>query len=326
MNPQVLSDVLREFERNSKKKSDFYDNRVAEISNKIPEITKIDKEISVLMVSVSKLAFTKSSNLQIDQIRQKVTELRNKKKTLLVKNNFPENYLTPNYDCINCNDTGYKRDKYCDCVLAKCKVLENRNHGVQNGNLQTFETFNLNYFSKNVDEKYGLSPFENASLNFSDLKSYADNFSSTSDNVLLIGANGLSKTHLAQSILNVISKNGFSTFFIPAVDMMELYEGNKFQGFDENRHQKITKIETCDFLVIDGLGFDMPSNYTRTVLYKIINSRVQNSKPILITTSYPLSKLDEKYTDMVSSRLKGDFESYLFFGEDIRQIIRKNRR
>lgn len=326
MNTQIISDVLREFERERKIKDAELSRKTMEIYEKIPEFQQIDKKISQYMISLSKSVMLKSASFEIAQIKQSVEKLQNDKINLLVKNNYPANFLTNTYNCILCNDSGYNKDKYCDCLYQKCKILENRSKGLGKSGEKTFENFNLDYYSKLIDERFKLSPYETAAGNFNFLKQYAETFTQNSDSLILSGANGLSKTHLAHAVAKVVSTKNYNVIFDTAMEIMEAYEFNKFQGYDEACREKIFKYENCDFLVIDGLGFEMSTTFTISALYKLINFRLENQKPILITTTFSMSKLQEKYSETLASRFKGDFDFLFFFGDDIRQKIRKLRR
>jgi len=71
--------------------------------------------------------------------------------------------------------------------------------------------------------------------------------------------------------------------------------------------------------VIDDLGTEMATSFTKSVLYNIINTRMLSRKPTIINTNLTMKQIEERYTARISSRLIGSYEGEWFIGNDIRQ-------
>ena len=54
------------------------------------------------------------------------------------------------------------------------------------------------------------------------------------------------------------------------------------------------------------------------MLYNIINTRINQSKAMLISTNLTQNEIRERYSDRITSRLFGDFIALRFTGKDIR--------
>ena len=80
----------------------------------------------------------------------------------------------------------------------------------------------------------------------------------------------------------------------------------------------------CDLLIIDDLGSEFSSQYSKDALYNIINTRVNTGRPVIISTNLTENELEAKYSQRVTSRIIGNYTSLLFVGKDIRQIKNDN--
>ena len=98
-----------------------------------------------------------------------------------------------------------------------------------------------------------------------------------------------------------------------------------FETFSEPKlyFTKENEILDCDLLIIDDLGSEFSTQFTVAAIYNIVNTRINRSKPVIISTNLTKNELETKYTQRVTSRIIGGYVSLLFLGKDIRQI--KNR-
>lgn len=61
-----------------------------------------------------------------------------------------------------------------------------------------------------------------------------------------------------------------------------------------NTDEELSKYGNCDLLVIDDLGIELGTEYEKTILYQIINSRYLKCLPTVITSNLSLKELIEK--------------------------------
>ena len=83
------------------------------------------------------------------------------------------------------------------------------------------------------------------------------------------------------------------------------------------------KLMECDLLIIDDLGTEMPSQFVTASLYGLLNDRMLEGKPMVISTNLNVDELGRRYSPQIASRLHGSFIGMLFVGDDIRVL--KNR-
>ena len=95
------------------------------------------------------------------------------------------------------------------------------------------------------------------------------------------------------------------------------FEAVKFGG---NQQDLTRKYLQCDLLIIDDLGTEMTTQFTQSVLYRVLNDRLLENRPVIVSTNLSDQALRQRYSAPIASRLLGAFEVCLFLGQDIRQL------
>jgi DNA replication protein DnaC len=159
-------------------------------------------------------------------------------------------------------------------------------------------------------------------LNFRNCRSYAGIFTENSGNLLFIGGTGLGKTFLSACIARAVADRGYSVAYETASHLFSKLERAKFSA-DEEARKEVEKFSRCDLLIIDDLGTEMPGQFVTAALYSLVNDRLLEGKPMLISTNLNVDELSRRYSPQIASRLHGSFSRLTFVGEDIR--VMKNR-
>ena len=92
-------------------------------------------------------------------------------------------------------------------------------------------------------------------------------------------------------------------------------------AFEEARakHQdQYDFILNCDLLIIDDLGSESSTKNDPANLFDVINTRMISGKPIIFSTNFDESMLEEMYGSRIFSRIVGNSRIYEIFGEDLR--------
>ena len=196
--------------------------RIAEVHEKIPEIAEADSQIAILAVKFTRaLASGNNPTENMALFREECERLNAYKKELLVKNGFSEDYLEESVECELCGDNGYVEGRMCTC-FEKRIIEEIR----KNSNLplvmdsQSFDTFNLNYYSNEGEPSPRL--IMNSVKNL--CVDYAENFSAESQNLLFYGGTGLGKTFLSSCIAKCVMDKGFSVFYQSAYKIFSMFD------------------------------------------------------------------------------------------------------
>ena len=227
----------------------------------------------------------------------------------------------PRYTCQKCGDTGFVGGVVCDCYRRLLQEEACRNlSGLSAMRLTDFASMRLDYYDDAVDPKLGESPRQHMSNIINYCREYTACFSPHNDSLLLTGATGIGKTHLCLAIARGVAEQGYSVVYgsvQPLIRQMEAEHFGRAQGGSESQ------LVDCDLLVLDDLGMEFDTPFSRACLYNVLNARLLEGKPTVISTNLSYTALQERYGDQIASRISGGFVPLLCVGRDIRQIIRR---
>ena len=157
------------------------------------------------------------------------------------------------------------------------KIIKNSKMSKRNLNYK-FDNFEVNDCNKKV---------------FNNLKNYSEKLVNNIEKkgLILVGNNGIGKTHLACSIANKFIENGIPVIYGTLINLLAELR-NSYEIDNNISEMEIIKLyENVDLLIIDDLGKEKPSEWGLEKLFTIINSRYENSLPVIITTNYNQNSL-----------------------------------
>ena len=261
----------------------------------------------------------------IEALREENLNLQQEKRLLLTRLGLPGDYLEEKPKCSRCNDTGFLGSEVCSCLRGYYAREQNKElSGLLDLGSQSFETFDFDYYSPLPDSELGISPRANMERVYDVCQDYAHEFSPKSGNLLLSGGTGLGKTFLSASIARVVSAGGHSVVYDTAGHIFSLFEAQKFgRETDEETDGAVSRALSCDLLILDDLGTELMTSFVQSAIYQIINTRLITGKKTVISTNLRPDEIGRRYGAPVLSRLQGEYQLLLFFGEDIRRQKRK---
>lgn len=289
---------------------------------KCPDIAKIEREMAECGTSVIKaLALGADTKEYIDSLSKKSLEAQRKRKEILKNAGFPADYLEVHYTCKNCRDTGFHDGYYCDCYKKLIKETA-KNELASQAQIQkcTFDKFDISVYPDISDEVLGISQKEQMKNVLEYCKDYAKYFTKSSDGLIMLGKTGLGKTHLSLAIASTVIDKGYNVFYASVPNIMNRLEKEHFKrsSSDENLSDELCE---CDLLILDDLGAEFSTQFTVSQLYNILNTRMINNIPTIISTNLTMREIEEKYSQRVASRIVGSSVPIQFCGRDVRQII-----
>lgn len=279
-----------------------------------PEAREIDAALAQTAMQLFGVACMPSGDekaAKMEQIRAENLALQEARASLLEHLGLPKNYTEPQYTCTLCADTGYVGVNMCRCMKQALAVEGFRTSGI--GHLidkQTFDNFSLDYY-KGKDKDV-------MRQNLAIAKRYAETFSRTSSNLMLMGATGLGKTHLSTAIAREVIIKGFSVLYDSAQNIIGAYEHDRFHSGRGEDKKEAEKYEVCDLLIIDDLGTEFQSNFSLSTLYYLLNLRLNCGRPTIVSTNFTAQDLRTQYDDRIASRLMGNYQPLIFRGDDVR--------
>ena len=287
---------------------------------RIPRLREIEREMAAAIPELTH-AILAREEAAIDGIRRKNLRLQQEMGDILRASGCDFDNFEPRYTCVACKDTGFVNGAVCDCYRRllqeeACRALS----GLSAMRLTDFGSMRLDYYEDVVDPKLGVSPRQHMQDIVAYCREYTTHFTPTADSLLLQGATGIGKTHLCLAIARGVTEAGYGVVYgsvQPLIRRLEAEHFGRAQGDSE------TQLTTCDLLVLDDLGMEFDTPFSRACLYNILNARLLEGRPTVISTNLSFTALQERYGDQIASRISGGFVPLLCVGKDIRQIIRR---
>lgn len=329
MDNNALKIILKEYNMKREHALQEAEGKKRKIFSSNKELQDIEDEINKTAILAAKSILNKDSTCNIYDFEKQIENLKIKKFNLLKQLGTDSNELLPKFDCSICKDTGFVfsdgTNSLCNCLKQKLLDVAYNQSNISNSKNDTFEYFDLNKYSDEVNEKqYGsnISPRKNISIIKDIAINFIENFDDIKEkNLIFIGNTGLGKTFLSNCIANELLKNGKTVLYQTApilLDMAVDYKFNK-NNISYNMYKNIFDV---DLLIIDDLGTESLNSIKFAELFTIINTRLLNQNnritKTIISTNLSLKNLFETYDERIVSRLAGNYNICKFFGEDIR--------
>ena len=214
--------------------------------------------------------------------------------------------ITLDYERCECNDAQIYWNEY---DLKKLRMLE------EEKKLELMQEFskrveriikNSKMSKRNLNYKFdNFAPNTSNKKVLDNLKNYSEKLVNGIEKkgLVLVGNNGVGKTHLACSIANKLIENGTPVIYGTLINLFA--ELRNSYDIDNNiSEMEIIKLyENVNLLIIDDLGKEKPSEWGLEKLFTIVNSRYENNLPVIITTNYNQNSLVERLS------LNGEIET-----------------
>ncbi len=323
---RLLAQARERLEQRKADNQAEHQRRLSRVYSSIPEIQYIDQKMRAQMTALVRLTIAKGANIKdrIDLIKEENLALQQRKAQLLAAKGYSEDYLDDIYSCPVCKDTGNIGGHPCECLkkLYNMELTEEVGVLLKNGN-ESFENFRLDFYGTKPVPPNGVIPREAMSIVYECCKRFAESFPNVQSSLLLKGGTGLGKTYLSACVARVVAEKAYSVCYDTASTAMEAFEKRKFakdQEEAEKAEEHVSRMLSCDLMILDDLGTELVTAVTVNALYTLINTRLIKGKPMIISTNLEPEELQKKYSPQIFSRINGEFVRLTFAGEDIRLI------
>lgn len=110
-----------------------------------------------------------------------------------------------------------------------------------------------------------------------------------SDNIGLMfwGNTGTGKTYTAQCIANALIDREIPVLYTTAVDLV-----SAIMDRDIKRTELVDRLRKIPLLIIDDVGAERDTAFSREQLCSIIDTRSESGKPLIVTTNYTIGEMD----------------------------------
>lgn len=322
---EIYKEVLRDYERLRSQKSAELREKQTQLYKKFPRLADIEREMNITGVRLARLILEQPVDYiqKAERLRKHTAELKTEKLEILKSNRIPENFLEISYNCTKCHDTGFIDGKECTCfkqkLVDKAYDQSNLKDIIKNEN---FDFFDIRYYSTEKDPERNISPRENIQDILAVCIKFTQDFDKKFQNLLLYGKTGLGKTFLCNCMAKELLDSGKTVMYVTASQLFKLIEEDRFNriGDEDIPSHYMDDILSVDLFIIDDLGTEFSTILSSAELFNIINTRLINRKPVVISTNLSMEDIINQYSDRIVSRIVGSYTSLEFFGDDIRMI------
>lgn len=338
--------VMRVYDKRQIEDHRIMEERHRSACSRIPELAAIDRQTAddaVERLRKSLRAYSEGRQSSPAAASEKETAVSGKKpagspespearkRKLLAQHGFPEDYLDPVYTCSDCRDTGYIGKEKCHCFRQAVVDLFYTQSGLSDIlKKENFDTLSLEWYPEDmVSPVTGLS----ARKAMEEICAFCRRFAADYDKLekpflLLSGESGRGKTFLSHCIAKALIDSAHSVIYYSARDLFDDLADLRFRpgkgagesGFDSDY------VLSCDLLIIDDLGTEMPNDFTKSEFFSILNSRVSARKGIIISTNLSPQDISDTYSPRIMSRILENFRLLNLYGKDIRILKRVARK
>lgn len=297
-----------------------------EAYRKYPRLREVDRQLRITMAEVARETFRggEDRKAKIAAIRAENKALQQERAWIIESGDFEEGYLDDSPICPLCGGKGYVGSQMCECLLELCRQEQKKELTCLMGGVrESFENFQLSYYSDQIDRDLGVSPRQVMGSTLAACKRYAEGFGSKSGNLLLSGSTGLGKTMLSACIARAVADSGHSVCYVSAPHLVQNLECARFRPEDEEAFRASRQYADCDLLIIDDLGTELVNQFTVSALYTLLNDRLMENKPMIVSTNLNTEDIGKRYSMQIASRLTGSFRRLAFVGTDVRILKSK---
>lgn len=199
----------------------------------------------------------------------------------------------PKRDCPECQGTGWKpveTDGVRRVVRCDCQAAEHTGQLLERARIpRRYEQCAFENFHIRKDQETG-----NANPSLAAAKLYAERFVEeypTDFGLLFVGPTGVGKTHLAVAILReLILRKGVECLFYDFRDLLKEIQDSYNPVSQSSELRILQPVQDVEVLLLDELSGANPSDWVKETLAHLINSRYNQKKVTLITTTLPFGE------------------------------------
>ena len=286
-----------------------------------PRLREIDRQLRVTMAGAARAAFAGGEALSLMEKAKAENLALQREREQIIRSCFEEGFLDETPICPVCSGLGFVGSAMCECLAELCRQEQKKELTFLSAGRESFDQFRLDYYSDKPTPA-GYVPRVIMEKTYQTCRRYAFGFHEKAGNLLFSGNTGLGKTFLSACIARTVADQGYSVVYESAGKLFQTLEKARFEANDENR-RAAAKYAECDLLIVDDLGTELPGQFVTAALYSLINDRLLETKPTIISTNLSEEELVRRYNPQIASRLRGSYKRVAFVGDDIRLL--KNR-
>lgn len=308
--------ILRSYEEKQRRTRIELEERTQQVYQTIPEYEYWERQVSAVSIEQGKKLLNGDESA-LNDLKEKIKIISEKKALLLKQYGFSADYLSPQYECPICKDTGYVDNHKCNCFKKAEIELIYEQSNIKNL-LKTDNFSNLSY------DYYDGDDLKRFTIAVKECQNFVKTFNSDYHNLFFYGTVGTGKSFLSSCIAKELIEQGKLVIYFSS---SQLFDTLSKSTFSKNTFDKDSKaiasgiyedIYACDLLIIDDLGTELTNAFVSSQLFSCLNNRHLRRKATIITTNLSLEELRDRYSDRIFSRITSNYGIYKLTGRDIR--------
>ena len=319
----VLNRARAKLLRQNEENEANYQAHLARAYAQLPRLREIDRSLRGTLAKLTEATFRNNGDpsAEISRLREENLRLQSERRQLVTEY-LPAGYLDDSPSCPHCGGSGYVGSRMCECLQRLCCQEQQRElTALLPTGRESFENFSLELYPERFCPEYGTSARTLMQKNLSFCRKYAQEFRPGAASLLFSGATGLGKTFLSACVARAAAERGFSVCYDTASSVIGSFEAQKFAR-DESADARVKRMLSCDLMILDDLGTEMPTPMAESALYTLINTRLVEGRKTIISTNLSFEEMGKRYSGQICSRIRGEYRLLPFVGRDIRLLRR----
>ncbi len=231
--------------------------------------------------------------------------------------------LRPTYTCSLCQDTGWRLTERgavpCDCRReARLAARRRRARLTPAMQAQCFANFRLDLYPSRQNlvlqgREVLVSPRELAEKALAAAQSFTRRLAagSQSRGLMLEGEVGRGKSFLAAAIANQLVEVGLDVLFLVVPEFLDELRFSYQKEEDVPEADLVRRAQNVPVLVLDDLGAHNYSEWTKGKIFTLLNYRLNQQLPCIITTNLGVKQMGEAIGQRSVSRIMEMCDYYL---------------
>lgn len=322
LNNSQYESIMKSYEQTREDNRRLLEERRLTVYKQIPGYSALEESVATLSVSMAKQMLAGDDNA-LGRLHITLSDIGEKKKTLLAEYGYPSDYLNPIYKCPDCKDTGYveneegRREK-CHCFRNQEIVLHYEQSNIRDMlSKENFSTLSYQYY-----QGEDLEHFRKA---VDICRCFVTNFQQDYHNLFFYGTVGTGKSFLSGCVANELLQQGHTVIYFSA---QGLFETLAHYSFEEKSKEALYNfyddLYNSDLVIIDDLGTELTNAFVTSQLFSCLNERHLRKKATVISTNLSLEELHNRYSDRIFSRIANNYQLCKLTGPDIRMFRKRS--
>ena len=205
--------IIREYEKKLNTSRHALEKRKQEIYDSIPEYAALENNAAELSVEYTRKIIDGVPGAR-QQLSVAISEISEKKKSLLQAHQYPSDYLEQTYECPDCKDTGYIVSVKCHCFEQRIIDLLYSQSNIRDVlQKENFQTLSYRYFAGDTLAAYKKT--------VDVCLAFVDRFDTEYKNLLFTGTVGSGKSFLSNCFAKALLDTAESVIYFTEIDLLD---------------------------------------------------------------------------------------------------------